>query len=211
MSIPFVDRPPSSIEIEKFRLVLSTYQDGSGMLVRQGFTLPGWRDFERTVATVFGGVNSASKFIYDVLIEMGQGRGPIGISCKMRGTLREVQRKNHVTIELSNASGEFWDSIKEIGLTQESYEEYPDQIGSLLIKIVEGWHSSVGIETGGTIDTTRSFFLTLQWDKTSGLYQLFQYPIDLPDPMQLDWRVEGRTLIGLDTNGTLFEWYGLAG
>ena len=72
MSIPFVDRPPSSTEIEKFRLVLSTYQDGSGMLVRQGFTLPGWRDFERTVATVFGGVNSESKFIYDVLIEMGQ-------------------------------------------------------------------------------------------------------------------------------------------
>ena len=146
----------------------------SGMLTMKDVTLPGWRDFERTVAAVFGGANLESKFIYDVLMEMGQGRDPIGISCKMRGTLREVQRKNHVTIELSNASGEFWDSIKEIGLTQESYEEYPDQIGSLLIEIVEGWHSSVGIETGGTIDTTRSFFLTLQWNKTSGLYQLFQ-------------------------------------
>ena len=177
MSIPFIDRPPSSTEIEKFRLVLSTYQDGSGMLVRQGFTLPGWRDFERTVATVFGGVNSESKFIYDVLIEMGQEKNLIGISCKMRGTLREVQRKNHVTIELSNASGEFWDSIKERGITQESYHMYPDRIGSILIDIVEGWHSSVGIENGGIVDTTGSFFLTLQWNKTSGLYQLFQYSI----------------------------------
>ena len=181
------------------------------MLARQGFTLPGWRDFERTVAAVFGGANLESKFIYDVLIETGQGRDPIGISCKMRGTLRTVQRKNYVTIELSNASGEFWDSIKEIGLTQESYKEFPDQIGALLIEIVEGWHSSVGIETGGTIDTTRSFVLTLQWDEKSGLYQLFQYPIDLPDPMQLHWRVEGRRLIGMDSNGVLFEWYGLSG
>ena len=181
------------------------------MLARKGVTFPGWRDFERTVAAVFGGANLESKFIYDVLIELGQGRDPIGISCKMRGTLRDVQRKNHVTIELSNASGEFWDSIREIGLTQESYEEYPDQIGSVLIEIVEGWHSRVGKETGGTIDTTRSFFLTLQWDKTSGLYQLFQYPIDLPDPAKLHWHVEGRRLIGTDSNRTLFEWYGLSG
>ncbi len=141
MSIPFIDRPPSLTEIEKFRLVLSTYQDGSGMLARQGFTLPGWRDFERTVAAVFGGATLENKWIYAVLIEREKGKAPIGISCKMRGRLRDAQRKNYVTIELSNASGEFWDSIKDRGITQESYNEYPDQIGFILINIVEGWHS----------------------------------------------------------------------
>ena len=64
------------------------------------------------------------EFIYDVLIEIGQGRDPIGISCKMRDKLREVRRKNHVTIEFSNASGKFWDSIKEKGYTQKSYDKY---------------------------------------------------------------------------------------
>ena len=211
MPIPFVDRPPSIKEIEKFRLVLSTYQDGSGMLSVNGATIPGWRDFERTVAAVFGGTNLESKFIYDVMMDMGQGRGPVGISCKMRGTLRKVQRSKQVTIELTNASGEFWDSIKKTGLTQESYDLYPDQIGSILIDIVEGWHRSVGIETGGTIDSTRSFFLTLQWDKMSGLYQLFQYPIDLPNPTQLNWEVRNRRLIGRDKDTTLVEWYGLSG
>ncbi len=181
------------------------------MLVSEDFTLPGWRDFERTVAAVLGGTTLESKFIYDVLIEIGQGRDPIGISCKMRGTLRDVQRKNHVTIELSNASGEFWDAIKERGITQESYHMYPDQIGSILIDIVEGWHGSVGIENWGPIDTSRSFFLTLQWDKNSGMYQLFQYPIDLPDPTQLCWEVTKRRLIGTDSLGRLFEWYGLSG
>ena len=181
------------------------------MLARQGFTLPGWRDFERTVAAVFRGANLERIFIYDVLIEMGQGRDPIGISCKMRDKLREVRRKNHVTIEFSNASGKFWDSIKEKGYTQKSYDKYPDQIGSILIDIVEGWHRSVGTETGGAIDTESSFLLALQWDEKSGLYQLFQYPIDLPDPTQLHWTVKGRRLIGEDSNGTLFDWYGFSG
>ena len=181
------------------------------MLATKGATLPGWRDFERTVAAVLGGSNLESKFIYDVLIEMEQGRDPIGISCKMRGTLRKAQKKNFVTIELTNASGKFWDSIKEQGFTQESYDGYPDRIGSILIDIVEGWHSSVGIENKGTIDTTRSFILTLQWDKKTGTYQLFQYPIDLPDPSQLHWEVKKRRLIGIGSSGILFEWYGLSG
>ena len=211
MPIPFVDRPPSSTEVEKFRLVLSTYQDGSGMIDRGHFTLPGWRDFERSVAAAFGGITLENKWIYDVLIETKSGKDQIGISCKMRGTLRTVQQKNFVTIELTNASGKFWDSIKEKGFTQESYDMYPDQIGSILIDIVEGWHSNVGIENGGTVDTSRSFFLTLQWYEKSRMYQLFQFPINLPDPSQLHWEVRKRRLIGMDSSGTLFEWYGLSG
>gem|GEM_PF-7109263 len=32
MSLPLIDRPPTPLEVEKLRLVLSTYQDGSGQL-----------------------------------------------------------------------------------------------------------------------------------------------------------------------------------
>ncbi len=68
MSIAFVERNPSHTEIERLRLVLSTYQDGTGMLAQKsGTTLPGWRDFERSVALAFGGVAQESKFIFDIL------------------------------------------------------------------------------------------------------------------------------------------------
>ena len=69
MSLAFVDRPPTSNELQKLRLVLSTYQDGTGQLAQQGdLTLPGWRNFERSVALVFGGKAQESKAVFDVLL-----------------------------------------------------------------------------------------------------------------------------------------------
>ncbi len=211
MSLPFVERNPTDAEIEKLRLILSTYQDGSGMLQRDGGrTLPGWRDFERSVAAAFLGKALESKWIYDVILTNSKGV-QFGVSCKMRGTLREVERKGRVTVELSNASGEFWDSVKTRGITQENYHEHPGIVGATIIEVVEGWHANVGLDNGGFIDNSRSFFLSLQWEPKTGQYQLFQYPVDLPDPVELVWEVAGRRLIGRDQTGVLFEWYGLSG
>lgn len=206
MSIPFVERPPTGAETERVRLILSTYQDGSGMLKRGERTLPGWRDFERSVAAVFKGRTTESKWIYDVILQERYG-----ISCKMRKTLRNVETTGRVTIELSNAAGEFWHSVGKIGITQQNYQEYPDIVGETITQVVEGWHSQVSIASGGVIDNTHSFFLVLQWDERTGRYQLFQYPIDLPDPHALDWVVQGRRLIGRDRSGILVEWYGFSG
>lgn len=43
MSLAFVHRPPTSRELLKLRLILSTYQDGTGQLFdkKLGATLPG--------------------------------------------------------------------------------------------------------------------------------------------------------------------------
>ncbi len=211
MSIPFVERAPTDIEIEKLRLILSTYQDGSGMLQRDGgLTLPGWRDFERSVAAAFSGKALESKWIYDVILGSSESV-QFGVSCKMRETLRNVERKGRVMIELSNASGEFWDSVKEQGITQENYHNYPEIVGAAIIEVVEGWYANANLGDGGLIDNTRSFFLSLQWESKTGRYQLFQYPVDLPDPGKLFWEVVGRRLIGRDQKGVLFEWYGLSG
>lgn len=212
MTIPFVARNPTKIEVEQFRLILSTYQDGSGMLKRKDRTLPGWRDFERSVAAVFSGEAQESKWIYDVCIDDPNDSAiRFGLSCKMRGMLSEVERKQRVTIELSNASGEFWDAVKAENITQENHHERPDEVGKVLIETVERWHTDVSLGGGGMIDTSRSSFVVLQWDEKSGQYQLFQYPIDLPDPASLSWSVKGRRLIGSDSTGILFEWYGLSG
>lgn len=211
MSLAFVDRVPSEAELEMFRLILSTYQDGSGMLKRKDHTLPGWRDFERAVAVTFAGQNLESKWIYDVILSTFDNDNYYGISCKMRGTLREVERKGRVTIEISNAAGEFWGSLKEKAVAQDNFHDHPEIVGATLIEVVERWHQNVGIDTGGIIDNSKSFFLSLQWEEKAGRYQLFQYPIDLPFPESLRWESSGRRVTGYDHTGILIEWYGLSG
>src|SRR5271154_3461943 len=110
MTLPFVDRAPTLQEIERIRLILSTYQDGTGMLAAEnGKTLPGWRDFERSVALALGGIASESKAVFDVVLARPDLATPkFGLSCKMRRELNRVERDGRVTIEVSNSSGEFW-------------------------------------------------------------------------------------------------------
>lgn len=212
MNLPFVTRHPAFEELERFRLILSTYQDGTGMLKDGDRTLPGWRDFERSVAIAFGGKALESKWIYDVLLPaQSLSGGQYGISCKMRGMLRTVEKQKRVTIEVSNATGEFWDAIKAVGLTQENYHTDPQLAGKMVIQVVEQWHQKVSRANGGMIDTDKSFYLVLQWERESRRYQLFQFPVDLPDPHELSWQVDGRRLIGRDPQGVLFVWYGLSG
>lgn len=225
MTVIFVDRTPRKLEVERFRLILSTYQDGSGMLTPKSIlgwmkdnnlkTQPGWRDFERAVALAFGGTALESKHIYDVLISTPDRLYThAGISCKMRGELRTVRNKGRVTIELSNAAGEFWDTIKSsTGLNEETYYSNPTLVGETLLSTVEKWHTTV--TSGGTfaVDLNKSFFLSLQWDERTGYYQMFQFPINLSSFSNLVWSVPygSRRLIASDSSGVLFEWYPFSG
>ena len=112
MPLAFVHRPPVSQEVEKLRLILSTYQDGTGMSQdkkNKGRTLPGWRDFERAVALAFGGIAPENKAVFDVLLSGPERPGAMyyGLSCKMRGELDRLDRDGRVTIELSNSAKKF--------------------------------------------------------------------------------------------------------
>ena len=113
MPITFVHRPPTRRELEKLRLILSTYQDGTGMQQdkkQKGRTLPGWRDFERAVALAFGGIAPENKAVFDVILtDSGRPEVKYGLSCKMRSELDRIDRDGRVTIELSNSYGKFWD------------------------------------------------------------------------------------------------------
>jgi hypothetical protein len=65
-----------------------------------------------------------------------------------------------------------------------------------------------------------SFYLALSWS-LKGEYQLYKFPLELPDPSLLVWdfpmvkgngeQKHGRRLRGQDAYGTLFEWYGESG
>lgn len=198
-------------QLEKIRLILSTYQDGSGQLARpKGKTLPGWRDFERAVALAFQGTAQESKAIYDVLVPLAEVPDTYyGIACKMRKLLRDVQRTGRVTIEVSNSSGKFWDALQREGL--DDFETAPVRAGEILLRLVAQWHDDVDIAHGGTIDTQKSFYLVLQWDEKTLTYQMYRYALTFPDPLALSWSAQGRRLVGEDAHSVIIEWYGHSG
>ncbi|HEX8228104.1 MAG TPA: hypothetical protein VF826_02200 [Chloroflexia bacterium] len=222
MSLAFVDRDPTAQELERLRLILSTYQDGSGMLVTKSSTLPGWRDFERAVAATFGGIAQESKAVFDVLLPDEQNRTLLyGLSCKMREELDKVNRTGRVTMELSNSAKAFWSHLGSRNITQSNYRSYPAETGTALIELVRSWHDAVSTEHGGRIDTSRSCYLVLSYNLQGGAYQLHQFSLQLPDPASLEWyfpsvvrlgtEAEGKRLTGRDDTGIVFEWYGESG
>ncbi len=230
MSIVFAERNPSDSELEKLRLIMSTFLDGSGMLALKEKeaswisrnnvkSLPGWRDFERAVAVAYNGTTAESKAFYDVLIPDPSNPGQnFGISCKMRQELKQAKRKGIVYVEIANASNDFWAAIKSQGYNETTFHTNPAVAGSAILNLVKHWHEVVSIENGGSANTSKSSYLILQYDRSTGEYQLFQYPIILPDPTKLDWKIrtskaKKKTLLGFDTDNDklIFEWYGFAG
>lgn len=212
--LPLIDRVPTANEIERLRLILSTYQDGSSMLNRQNEnepeTLPGWRDFERATALAFDGLAIESKWIYDVVLK-AKNRPLYGIECKMRSLLNDVTKKGVVSIEVSNAVSDFWNSIKAKGLSEDTYQNSPALSGKAILDLVESWHEDEDVSNGGTVDTNKSYYFILQWHRQSLTYQLFQYPARLPISDSLKWVVEGAVLRGYDEGSKLVEWYGFSG
>ena len=180
---PFSERAPSENEVQRFRLVLSTYQDGTGMLASEGGrTLPGWRDFERSIALTFEGIPSESKDVFDVRLALPDRSGVYaGISCKMRRELSRVDRDGRVTIELSNSARKFWNHLQTKGFDQTNYRRHPADVGHALIDLVSEWHHIASIDQDGDVDLAKSCYLALSWDRR-GQYQLHQFPLSLPDP-----------------------------
>ncbi len=222
LGVPFVDRSPSSNELERFRLILSTYQDGTGMLAAEDeMTLPGWRDFERSIALAFDGIASESKDIFDVRLPDSAQNGVFyGISCKMRRELSRIDRQGRVTIELSNSARRFWNHLQTKGISQANYKQHPTEVGAALIELVAEWHLAASTARDGNVDISKSCYLALSWD-AHGTYQLHQFPLSLPNPNELHWmfptynrestRSVGNHLRGNDDHGRLFEWYGESG
>jgi hypothetical protein len=215
MSLLFIHRPPTPREVEKLRLILSVYQDGTGMLQdkkNSGRTLPGWRDFERAVALALGGFAPEDKAVFDALLtEPDKPDVKYGLSCKMRGELDRIERDGRVTIELSNSSKKFWAHLKTKRINEANYKGRPRQVGIALVELVETWHQAASLDQGGGVDIASSSYLALSWNK-KGWYQLHWFSLQFPDPENLKWYfpTPGH-LSGDDDLGTVFEWYGESG
>jgi transcriptional regulator with XRE-family HTH domain len=222
-TLPFVNRPPTARELERLRLILSTFQDGTGMLLdsrRPGQSLPGWRDFERATALAFGGVAQESKAIFDVLLYDGlESPTSFGFSCKMRGELQRIDRDGRVTIELSNSARKFWGRLNQVQIDPTNYRNYPQDVGRILLDEVQQWHSQTQDTSNTRVDLAHSYYLALSWSR-KGDYQLHQFKLALPGAETLQWSCpmskatpprQSQRIIGEDTNGILYEWHGESG
>lgn len=213
MTLAFIDRPPTTNEIQRLRLILSTFQDGTGQLASgEKGTLPGWRDFERAVALTCNGIAQENKAVFDVLVtDPVQVDRYYGISCKMRRTLNDVDRTGHVTLELSNSASKFWKALSMAGFNQNNYRQNAEQVGQSLIDLVSSWHQAASQMPTGYIDLTKSFYLVLSWN-SKGDYQLHQFPLHLPTT-GLNWYFPaGEARLRADNvDGRVFEWYGESG
>jgi len=219
--------PLTEQEFEKLRLLLSVYQDGFGMLaLKNGLSMPGWRDFERAVAVALGGSppkgkgkeSREGKNVFDVIVPI-TSEVHKGISCKMRGELdRTLNKDKRVSMELSNSAKYFWKYLETKGIDHDNYRKKAQEVGNALIDLVTSWHNKESTAVGGKVNLDESSYLVLSWNK-KGDYQLHQFSLHLPNPRDLTWsfpfkkksKEERDSLCGNDTSGTLFEWYGESG
>jgi len=183
--LPVRDRAMNADEVERIRLALSTFRDGSGQFVKSiSAYMPGYLDFERATALVCGGGTSEDKSIFDVTVPVPDGL-PFGISCKMSVS----QPINHKAsfMELSNSQKKFSDEFDRLGIDWRSEPEYA---GPAVVELVTAWHMAAA----QNYDIPRSRYLVVSHDKMWEQFQLLCYPLDLTlaDPYEdVEWCNEG--------------------
>lgn len=183
--LPLRDRPLSVDEIERMRLILSTFRDGGGqnILKKTGESMPGFRDFERATAAVCGGQTREDKGVFDVLVPTPGGGNPYGISCKM--TAMRPPAHSSSFMELTNSAAKFAGEFRRLNV---SWVHDPAMAGNAMVNLVSSWHDSLA----GEIDVPNSAYLVLVHDAPWRRFQLHAFPLTLKtaDPRtDVQWSV----------------------
>lgn len=164
-----------------------------------GATLPGWRDVERTVADILGGVAPEDKDVFDVIVADGGSDLGFSVKCKnlTRATaLEDLSNGGRVYMELSNSPAKFDAALSAAGIPPEAWgnADRAAQIGNTVLATVQGWHqaavaSHAEAHPGRTLDLERSVFLTLSYSNPRGNRPLrFQFhSFDLAFPEGIAW------------------------
>ena len=124
-------------ELERMRLALSTFRDGSGQFVKSiGEFMPSYLDFERATALVCGGDTSEDKGIFDVSVP-APGGTQFGVSCKMS----VYQPTSHKAgfMELSNSHKKFSDEFSRLGV---DWQKEPEYAGPAVVELALIVHES---------------------------------------------------------------------
>ncbi len=204
----FRDRPLSDGEREILRLALSSFRDGSGQTYLRGQSWPGFRDYERSLAAVVGGVTPENKGVFDVSVPTADAL-PFGISCKM--AVFPSARNRCSFMELSNAAAKFRDHLLALQIT---YASEPMLAGPAIIDLVSAWHAA----EASAFDVAGSRFSVLSHDRKWDEFQILCFPLNLSiaNPRgDIDWLHEGKAINGyIDDAGRrhrLWQYYPTSG
>jgi Domain of unknown function (DUF4263) len=135
MSIPFVDRPPTESEIERFRLFLSSYQDRLGNPFNGGPVYP-WI-FKDVLIAAFNiptdeGVSTYRHPFGDSLANR-EGSYQIHLKSLYSNGLEDFCKKNLIHRFIPS---KYWDYLSQFGITQQNYKEKASQVGSVSIDLM---------------------------------------------------------------------------
>ncbi|OWP20315.1 hypothetical protein CBF90_02050 [Microbacterium sp. AISO3] len=205
-TLPFRDRPLSGDELEALRLVLSTYRDGSGQNQTKAGSMPGFRDFERGLASIIGGTAAENKGVFDVLRLADEGPS-YGVSCKMAAFAPAAREAAFV--ELSNAAAKFRTHLVD---RQINWVTEPGLAGPALVQLVTSWHEADAQTHGLSLQASKYAVLSrsANWQE----FQLSAFPLDLYgfNPIgDIEWESTKTRIDGfVDVEGRrhlLWQWY----
>ena len=230
MSVAFASRNPTAAEVERLRLVLSTFRDGSGMLAAGDETFPGWRDFERAIAVVLGGKAPETKGVFDVVIPATQATHvDYGLSVKSKaftakGGLTNLAKEGRVHMELSNSPAKFLVALGKIGFKEANFsaKKNAQEAGDTVLRTVSEWHEEavklhqVAHERVLDLKSSRYLMLSYCLPKKSGERHEYQWhTFSLGFPKGITWKYSSnRCLRGFDPahpREPLFDFYLLSG
>lgn len=230
MPLAFISRNPTPLEVERFRLAMSTFCDGSGeQTEKDGSTRPGWRQIERVCAAVLGGDAPENKDVFDVVLPCDVDAAvDYGLSVKSKELSRRVfERLNvdtRVYMELSNSPAKFFDALGKVGITVQNFlESNPKAVGDTVMATVSQWHEEAKIRhetllfNGRKLNIAKSVFLVVSHTPpVDGLRRRYQiHAFSLPFPKNMKWEYPSpKCLRGYDPaypKETLVDWYGLSG
>lgn len=218
MSLPFINRNPTELEVEQFRFILSSYELISDLVHADEKGEPRSLDFKQIVATLFHGITQIRLFqSFDVIIKNDEII--CGIKCKILRLEKLDELKDgqicfaHRFIGKSPKTLGFF---AELGVNNENFQDKPKETGIAITKCIED-DKIKGHESH--IDVNRSFYLILIHD-TRNQYQLIQIPYKFPNPAYLEWSFDDhdelprlfktstshKTLIGRDSTGIRLTW-----
>lgn len=231
MSVAFVTRPPAENEIEQIRLAMSTFCDGSGMIMQSdGGTLPGWRDFERLLAAILGGFAPEGKDVFDIIVPSSDRKNvDYGISVKSkelsrRSAIADLEADGRVYMELANSPAKFFAALHAVGLNEDDFRNnrHEAKFGTTVLEVVEGWHfesvkSHESRFPGRTLDLEKSIHLVVSYSKPRpGELREYQlHAFDLSFPKDLTWSHKSEKCLRAEeprlAGETLIDWYALSG
>jgi len=232
MGVPFITRSPAPTELNRLRLFISTFRDGSGNQREEvnDNTRADWRQLERCVAEFVGAIGGENKEIFDVLAQDEANHNILyGLSIKSKQLpakqFDSLKSNGRVYMEIANSPAKLFAALKsDLKVSEQEFRQkkYPKEIGETVLRTIELWHEEGKslIEAhfpGKQLPLEKSCYFSISMTApcrhVETKYQIHTF--DLKYSKNLIWKYKSeKCLSGFDSRypeETLVDWYALSG